>query len=338
MAFQDLTLRDWERFSDVQARDYIGSLAAALPQDLRVAGLSSWTYAGRTQRIARFIYNDALFVLIPGCEAQLGYDASRFQPSLAQRESYQASADEYEIALDIYAFVDAMTRAPEAAQLAPFLLEAQPSEIGLEPILPDEPMIRELLERHDSQQIESYKRCRVRRNPDGTVEAWRIRPTRHADIVRRLAADGMRLPSSDEWEYACGGGSATLFRWGDTCPCDRYPLDNTADEARRKRDWALSGGTIAFEPDAPDWDLHLRPNQFGLTIAQNPYHYEAVADPAVLRGGDGGSSMCGGAGFFLSWLSLATAYWDTSYRELMPKDVKKFDLSNSFMRRLIPIG
>lgn len=103
---------------------------------------------------------------------------------------------------------------------------------------------------------------------------------------------------------------------------------------RRKREWVRSGGNIPFTPDAPDWDLHLRPNLFGLSIAQNPYHLEVVAEPSVMCGGDGGVNICGGAGFFLGWLPLATAYWDDSILEWLDEEP---DLSNSFMRRVIPL-
>jgi formylglycine-generating enzyme required for sulfatase activity len=60
-------------------------------------------------------------------------------------------------------------------------------------------------------------------------------------------AEGLRLLTFDEWEYACGAGSTTLFRWGDFRPSDFYPTNNLAD-----------------------WKLHLQPNLFGLHIAQNP--------------------------------------------------------------------
>jgi hypothetical protein len=40
MSFRDLQIRDWEQFSETQARAYLNELAAALPQAVSVAGLS----------------------------------------------------------------------------------------------------------------------------------------------------------------------------------------------------------------------------------------------------------------------------------------------------------
>lgn len=53
-----------------------------------------------------------------------------------------------------------------------------------------------------------------------------------------LAAEGLRMPSSDEWEHACGAGADTLFRWGDTCPPGPHPVrrrQRSAPAAERLR-------------------------------------------------------------------------------------------------------
>ncbi|MGW5349551.1 hypothetical protein ACWERV_03405 [Streptomyces sp. NPDC004031] len=97
-----------------------------------------------------------------------------------------------------------------------------------------------------------------------------------------LAGQGLRMPSPDEWEYACGAGRGTLFRWGDTCPLDTIPLDGR---------------------DGP----HAGPNAFGLRIAHDTYRAELSTDPGAVHGGDGGESVCGGYGNLLGWLPLATA-------------------------------
>ncbi|GAB3906674.1 hypothetical protein GCM10029964_103740 [Kibdelosporangium lantanae] len=119
------------------------------------------------------------------------------------------------------------------------------------------------------------------------VDPMRDRRTDYASEVEALAAEGMRLPTPDEWEWACGGGADTLFRWGDDCPSDRYPLDGPGP--------------------------HDAANRFGLRIGQDPYHDERTSDPGVICGGDGGGMVCGGAGYFLGWLTLATSFRDQHY-------------------------
>ncbi|MYU22528.1 hypothetical protein [Streptomyces sp. SID8352] len=104
-----------------------------------------------------------------------------------------------------------------------------------------------------------------------------------ADMPAVLAARGLRMPSSDEWEHACGAGADTLFRWGDDCPLDDVPL-----------------------PDRPG--PQHRPNAFGLRIAYDTYRTELSSDVTAVHGGDGGESVCGGYGALLAWLPLATAH------------------------------
>ncbi|MFB7375997.1 hypothetical protein ACFC6U_32765 [Kitasatospora purpeofusca] len=103
-----------------------------------------------------------------------------------------------------------------------------------------------------------------------------------ADMPALLAREGLRLPTPDEWEHACGAGARTLFRWGDECPLDRIPYGD-------------------------DTGPHAGPNAFGLLIAHDTYRSEITAEPGLIHGGDGGESVCGGYGTFLSWLPLATA-------------------------------
>lgn len=43
------------------------------------------------------------------------------------------------------------------------------------------------------------------------------------EVPGLLAARGLRPPTPDEWEHACGAGAGTLFRWGDTYPADCSP-------------------------------------------------------------------------------------------------------------------
>ena len=104
-----------------------------------------------------------------------------------------------------------------------------------------------------------------------------------ADLPAVLAERGLRVPTSDEWEHACGAGADTLFRWGDDCPLDRVPYGDRTGP-------------------------HNEPNAFGLRIAHDTYSTELTSDTGEVRGGDGGESVCGGYGHLLAWLPLATAH------------------------------
>ncbi|MGW7440375.1 hypothetical protein [Streptomyces sp. NPDC054849] len=113
-----------------------------------------------------------------------------------------------------------------------------------------------------------------------------------ADMTAVLAARGLRMPSSDEWEHACGAGADTLFRWGDDCPLDRIPYGHHT---------------------GPQNEL----NAFGLRIAHDTYTAELTSDVGAVHGGDGGESVCGGYGSLLAWLPLATAQRNPSMAEFV---------------------
>ncbi|MFJ9738315.1 hypothetical protein [Streptomyces sp. NPDC101166] len=113
-----------------------------------------------------------------------------------------------------------------------------------------------------------------------------------ADMPAVLASRGLRMPTSDEWEHACGAGARTLFRWGDDCPLD---LDPYGDRA------------------GPRNEL----NAFGLRIAYDTYRAELTSDGAAVHGGDGGESVCGGYGRLLAWLPLATAQRNPAMAEFV---------------------
>ena len=103
-----------------------------------------------------------------------------------------------------------------------------------------------------------------------------------AEMPALLAERGLRMPSPDEWEHACGAGAATLWWWGEQCPADRSPYGDATGPQHR-------------------------PNAFGLHIARDTYDAELTSEPTVVKGGDGGESVCGGYGSFVEWLPLATS-------------------------------
>jgi hypothetical protein len=143
-----------------------------------------------------------------------------------------------------------------------------------------------------------------------TTAEWVLIGARYNEEITRLSRRGRRLLTPDEWEHACGAGVTTLFRWGDYSPADRYPLD---------------------DDDFP----HRSLNAFGLNIAQNPLRDERTADPTVICGGDGGSAIRGGSGFFLGWLTLATAYRDRDYVTWVAENPDEID--QLLVRPVIPL-
>ena len=98
-----------------------------------------------------------------------------------------------------------------------------------------------------------------------------------------------RLPTEDEWEYLCSGGEDAFFRWGNAFPVGFMPPFDGADP------------TQIFEPAR-------EPNAFGLTIAHDLYDLEWCATPHVLKGGDGGTSLCDQVSSLELWSTLATSF------------------------------
>src|SRR5262245_52898971 len=105
------------------------------------------------------------------------------------------------------------------ARIAPFLLEVSACRAGIRHLEPGDPnfdpsMAYELLPGIGGcSRFMGGLTIQYRLDRDGTLRIWEERRVTHAEILAAMAAEGFRLPTSDEWEYACGAGSRTLFRW-----------------------------------------------------------------------------------------------------------------------------
>jgi formylglycine-generating enzyme required for sulfatase activity len=241
MGLRNLTLADWARMSDATAKAECEALARALPHGLQLDELAAHAYCGRKHRVARFSRREpdgvAHLVLVPGGEATLGFDGQEFMPTPQQMDSFADSAEALGIGQSIGEHVDAYTSARRTIDVAPLLVEIEARNVGVEPVGADDPVLAELRAGLKGSARVEYS--------DGYIVdrrgAWYRRPTSAADLQAALAADGLRLLTSDEWEHACGAGTSTLFRWGDDCPADFYPTDTSAKDRRQSTAWVLSG-------------------------------------------------------------------------------------------------
>ena len=97
--------------------------------------------------------------------------------------------------------------------------------------------------------------------------------------VLSLKQGPFTLPTEDEWEYLCNGGTRTLFRWGDT-------LSDVMTEI-------FQVGAVG---ETRENTILEQPNMLGLFIAYDSYKNEIIDNTSYTKGGDGGCSLCGGDG------------------------------------------
>lgn len=312
-----LTLDHWDRMSASEREAAAKRMVVDLPGGFAFDSVQDFRLGARQHHVALFAFGHAKFALIPAATASIGFDADRrWDPTPEELESWQNTAKEYGIDKSIQEYVVEITKRCRQVELGSFLVETVPYEFGWENVSLADPEVQDILQNHGNERSVEVSRgkvsWRVRWRDEGSFVAERSLAQTHAELAKELQTTGFRFPTSDEWEYLCGCGDPTLFRWGDHVPCDRYPTDTSPEEAAFRRQWVLSGGKLEYPPEgfAADWDIHRRPNAFGVSIASNPYQNELVAEIGITRGGDGGCTICGGAGFFIGWLTLATAYFE----------------------------
>jgi hypothetical protein len=318
----DIQHEQWQTFSKSQRESFARRLADELPTGFQFQGLATHRLGSQEHEVATFNGSGATFVLVPGGTFQIGYNADRpWQPNPDELESWNNTAEEYEIESSIQEHIANVTLRRRIVQLEPLLIEVAATEVGWQLVALDDPTVQHIIENCFAAGTQEYSwtpagtkvTTRVRRAANGSFFAWRADNPTHTVLSQELSRSGFRFPTSDEWEYACGAGAETLFRWGDHVPGDHSPSDQD------------------FE-----WNYHRLPNAFGLTIAQDPYQNELVAEPDVTRGGDGGVSECGAYGNFVCWLPLASAYFDADICQRDPDE--RIAVGYTFGRRVLPLS
>jgi hypothetical protein len=128
------------------------------------------------------------------------------------------------------------------------------------------------------------------------------------DVVR---ASGFRLLTDDAWENAARAGTTTLFPWGDDWPSGE-PY----------------GALTTFTG-------HKEPNALGLRLLLDPYDVELVEERDAVRGGDGGTAICGGRPQPEAWYSFALAF---RYPRAHWEDVVAEMCERAHVRRALLLG
>ena len=288
----------------------------------------------RFERFERFgmatdtaVYNckGAEFVFVPGGEATLGWDAFAVGPDAdTLREIEDIFTDEfgYEEPPELEAVFRESMSAVRKVNIGPMLVERHINDIGWRNVASDSPELapfqKDIKKHFSGTKLTISGGMRIFKDgKTGETRTQIYEPASLDSFLSRLHGEKFSLPTEDEWEYLCGGGSRTLFRWGDSF-----------DYEMKLRH---------FEEACPSKDAPYtlkEPNQFGLSIAYDPYKMEVVENSEYfLKGGDGGCNICGGLGMVFGYLPTATYFRSESLSD--GRHQKDIGGEYTFYRRIV---
>lgn len=344
---------EWMMLSRTGKESRMRELEAKLPEGFIFKRMERFERYGVSLETGVFIYKDSEFVWIPGDRVTLGWERSLWPGGMDQttmedmRETLAAAGMDAAAGPELLQQQMSPIRSTEIRAM---LVERKTHSAGwievaegdLDP-QEDEDVLEQLAEFRlsDLNGYEVYQSYRLDRTADGIRICLFEYTEDLSEWLEHKLEEPFDLLTEEEWEYVYGGGTRSLFPWGDSFDYtmkvahfgeldklgkasepDRFDeagefdrfgetgeLDKLGEAKELDRVSEAGGSAGKGQPDRP-FDLAL-PNGFGLCFLGDPYQMELTVSPegqALSKGGDGGNGICGGGGIFWGYLPVATYF------------------------------
>ncbi len=296
---------NWNKLNSDIKENLMLELLGQLPEGFSFKGLESYSRYGQSIQTGVFLFQMVEFVFVPGDTVTLGWDG--WQEGLNESNidwlnAFNIEPDEIDEYLKI------RVSPVRTIEISPMIVEVKVRDIVWREVAIDCEEIREderLMKFVDDFTASNYKQSTL----DKTIKlvrnytqitAFLYNHITYEEFLDFVVNNGFRLPTEDEWEYLCGGGSRTLFPWGDSIDLSMNLKHFVTEDSKSSREYDLE-----------------KPNHFGLIMAYDPYEMEVLMDSEqLLKGGDGGCSICGGGGIVAGYLPISTFFRDIDSDEL----------------------